>query len=109
MAQFWNDTLSVVPINGNLILQKGELAANKFCGDSEFTTVADNHLLEGVSDTDLILYVSGRPSTRFCGPSTLSVAVACIFYQHDRPTAGAIIFFLDQVQLVNNSEETFND
>ena len=64
----------------------------------------DNHLLEGVRDTDLILYVNGRLSPRFCGPSTLAVAVACNFDQHDCPIAGAIKFCLDQVQLDDNRE-----
>jgi hypothetical protein len=52
-----------------------------------------------VPNADLILYVSGTPSTRFCGPSTLAVAVACNFDQFDRPTAGAINFCLDQIEV----------
>ena len=43
--------------------------------------------------------MSARPSTRFCGPSTLAVAVACNFDQFDRPIAGAINFCLDQITL----------
>jgi len=99
MSDFWRDALSVVPVAGNLVIQINELASRKFCGDSEFTEVPPSHFTDGVADADLILYVSGQPSTRFCGPSTLAVAVACNFDQFDRPTAGAINFCLNQVTL----------
>jgi leishmanolysin-like peptidase len=56
-------------------------------------------MTNGVANTDVLLYVSGSPSSRFCGPSTLAVAVACNFDQFDRPTAGAINFCLDQIEL----------
>lgn len=98
-AEFWSSRLSVVPVVGRLRISSFELANRRYCGDSEFTEVPLSHMSTGVDDTDLILYVSGTPSTRFCGPSTLAVAVACNFDQFDRPTAGAINFCLDQVEL----------
>jgi len=99
MGKFWSSALSVIPIESNLIIQSNELANGVFCGDSEFTRVPDSHLTTGVEDADLVLYVSGQPSTRFCAPRTLAVAVACNFDQFDRPIAGAINFCLDQVIL----------
>lgn len=98
MTQFWSDTLSVVPVSGNLKIQSGELVAG-YCGDSEFSLVPEEHTFKGVSNTDLLLYISGTPSSRFCGPTTLAVAVACNWDQYDRPTAGAINFCIDQVNL----------
>jgi len=102
MGDFWSNALSVVPISGNLIIQANELANKEFCGDSEFTKVPSSHFTTGVEDADLIFYVSGQPSTRFCAPSTLAVAVACNFDQFDRPIAGAINFCLEQVILDDN-------
>ena len=99
MGKFWTDTLNVVPVDGSLVISPAELANREYCGDSEFTAVPAAHMSTGVSGADLILYVSATQSTRFCGPSTLAVAVACNFDQFDRPIAGAINFCLDQVSL----------
>jgi hypothetical protein len=98
MTKFWSEALSVVPVNGNLRMQGNDLISG-YCGDSEFSEVPDEHLYQGVPDTDIILYISGTPSTRFCGPTTLAVAVACNWDQYDRPTAGAINFCVEQVKL----------
>jgi len=84
---------------GNVIIQANEFTNKEFCGDSEFTKVSSSHFTTGVEDADLIFYVSGQPSTKFCAPSTLTVAVACNFDQFDRPIAGAINFCLEQVIL----------
>ncbi len=99
MANFWSEALSVVPVKGALKIQKGELAQNMYCGDSEFSKVPESHIEDGIAGTDLALYVSATPSSRFCGSSTLAVAVACNFDQVDRPTAGAINFCLNQIKL----------
>ena len=69
-------------------MSSGELENREFCGDSEFTKVPFEHISTGLADVDLILYVSGTPSSRFCRGTTLAVAVACNFDQFDRPTAG---------------------
>eukprot|EP00577_Skeletonema_sp_RCC1716_P002999 CAMPEP_0113385332 /NCGR_PEP_ID=MMETSP0013_2-20120614/7408_1 /TAXON_ID=2843 ORGANISM="Skeletonema costatum, Strain 1716" /NCGR_SAMPLE_ID=MMETSP0013_2 /ASSEMBLY_ACC=CAM_ASM_000158 /LENGTH=907 /DNA_ID=CAMNT_0000268077 /DNA_START=81 /DNA_END=2804 /DNA_ORIENTATION=+ /assembly_acc=CAM_ASM_000158 len=99
MRDFWSAALSVVPVQENLFVSTSELQGRIYCGDSEFSKVPNDHISNGVPNADLILYVSGAPSTRFCGPSTLAVAVACNFDQFDRPTAGAINFCLDQIKL----------
>ena len=98
-ADFWSQALSVVPVAGFLKIASDELDNREFCGDSEFTRVPTEHISTGVSDTDLLLYVSGTPSSRFCSGTTLAVAVACNFDQFDRPTAGAINICLDQIEL----------
>ena len=98
-AEFWTQSLSVVPVAGNLKISSAELDNREYCGDSEFTLVPAEHIATGVSDTDLLLYVSGTPSSRFCSGTTLAVAVACNFDQFDRPTAGAINVCLDQITL----------
>jgi leishmanolysin-like peptidase len=69
--------------------------------------VPTEHISSGVSDTDLILYVSGTPSSRFCRDTTLAVAIACNFDQYDRPTAGAINVCLDRIDL--NEDGTASD
>jgi len=107
IAKFWSSALNVVPVVGNLKIQPGDLANRQYCGDSEFSLVPASDISDGVPDTDLVAYVSGTPSTRFCGPSTLAVAVACNFDQFDRPTAGNINFCLDQIQL--NADGTANE
>lgn len=99
MKKYWTDALSVVPVEGNLLVSTAELQGRAYCGDTEFSKVPVSHISTGVPDADLVLYVSGAPSQRFCGPSTLAVAVACNFDQFDRPTAGAINFCLDQIDL----------
>ena len=99
MEDFWTMALSVVPISGNLVISADELDNRAYCGDSEFTEVPSEHISQGVPDCDLMLYVSGSPSTRYCDASTLAVAVACNFDQFDRPIAGAVNFCLDTIQL----------
>lgn len=98
-ANYWSQALSVVPVSGNLKISAGELENREFCGDSEFTKVPTEHISTGLPDVDLVLYVSGTPSSRFCRGSTLAVAVACNFDQFDRPTAGAINVCLDRIDL----------
>ena len=109
MSAFWSETLNVLPVGTRegdpdmpLRIDKTALYNQLYCGDPEFTKVPTEHFTDGVADTDLILYVSGEPSARFCGPSTLAVAVACNFDEYDRPTAGAINFCLDQIDLDGN-------
>ena len=103
-AAFWSSALSVVPVSGNLRISSGELDSFTYCGDSEFTAVPNEHKSTGVEDTDLILYVSGSSSERFCPDRTLAVAVPCNFDQFDRPTAGAINVCLSGIIL--NSDGT---
>mmetsp|Transcript_7947 Transcript_7947/g.11164 ORF Transcript_7947/g.11164 Transcript_7947/m.11164 type:complete len:650 (-) Transcript_7947:157-2106(-) len=98
-ANFWSSALKVVPVEGSLFISPSELVSRIYCGDSEFSRVPNEHISVGVKDTDLILYVSGQPSPTFCGEFTLAVAVACNFDQFDRPTAGAINFCIDQIEL----------
>jgi len=102
--EYWTSALSVVPVEGNLLVSTAELQGRAYCGDTEFSRVPTTHISTGVPDADLVLYVSGAPSARFCGPSTLAVAVACNFDQFDRPTAGAINFCLDQIDLDENGK-----
>lgn len=101
-AEFWSKALSVVPVEGKLKMDSYDLSNRMFCGDSEFSEVPQSHIEEGVEDADLVWYVSATPSTRFCGSSTLAVAVACNFDQFDRPTAGAVNFCLDQIKIDSN-------
>ena len=103
-AAFWSSALSVVPVSGNLRISSSELDSFTYCGDSEFTAVPNEHKSTGVEDTDLILYVSGSSSERFCPDRTLAVAVPCNFDQFDRPTAGAINVCLSGIAL--NSDGT---
>lgn len=98
-SEFWSLALAVVPVSGYLKVSASELDNRKYCGDSEFTEVPSEHISTGITDTDLILYVSGTASTRFCSGSTLAVAVACNFDQFDRPIAGSINFCLSEITL----------
>ena len=98
-AQFWSQALSVVPVSGNLRIAAEELDQRVYCGDTEFTQVPSDHISTGVANADLILYVSGSSSSRFCSGTTLAVAVSCNFDQFDRPTAGAVNVCLDQIEL----------
>jgi len=109
MGQFWSSALSVVPISGNLIIQRGELVDSQgakgemgdrqYCGHPELRKVPSSHFTTGIEDTDLILYVSGTPSSTFCDAYTLAVAVACNVDQFDRSIAGAINFCLEAIEL----------
>mmetsp|Transcript_34793 Transcript_34793/g.72959 ORF Transcript_34793/g.72959 Transcript_34793/m.72959 type:complete len:892 (+) Transcript_34793:497-3172(+) len=106
-SRFWSDALAVVPVSGNLKISSAELENREYCGDSEFTKVPFEHISTGIPDVDLVLYVSGTPSSRFCRGTTLAVAVACNFDQFDRPTAGAINVCLDRIDL--NEDGTASD
>lgn len=90
MTDFWSSALSVVPVSGNVVVSSADLQGRLYCGDSEFSKVPASHISEGVANTDLILYVSGTPSARFCGPTTLAVAVACNFDQVSELNEGVI-------------------
>jgi hypothetical protein len=98
-ASFWSEALSVVPVSGNLILATSELDSGLYCGDSAFSLVPTAHVTQGVSNADLLLYVSGSNDTRFCPPLTLAVAVPCNFDQFDRPVAGAVNVCLNNIVL----------
>ena len=105
--EFWSAALAVIPVSGNLKISTNELDGRSFCGDSEFTEVPAEHISAGMPNTDLVLYVSGTPSTRFCSGTTLAVAVACNFDQFDRPTAGAINVCLDQIEVDADGTASF--
>lgn len=105
-ADFWSSALSVVPVSGNLRISSGELDSYAYCGDSEFSKVPDEHKSDGVANADLILYVSGSASEKFCPDRTLAVAVPCNFDQFDRPTAGAINVCLDNIVLSSDGTAT---
>jgi Leishmanolysin len=70
-AAFWSQALAVVPVSGNLRISTGELDNREYCGDFEFSRVPAEHISTGVEGADLILYVSGTPSSRFCSYQTL--------------------------------------
>ena len=88
----------MVPFEGNLLVSMAELQGRLYCGDTKFAKVPASHISTGVANADLVLCVSGTPSTRFCGPSTLAVAAACNFDQSVHPTTRAIDFCLDQIK-----------
>ena len=90
MRDYWTEALSVVPVEGNLLISSADLQGRLYCGDTEFSEVPATHMSEGVPNADLVLYVSGVPSARFCGPSTLAVAVACNFDQVSRARKGSM-------------------
>jgi Leishmanolysin len=106
-ANFWSSALAVVPVSGNLRISSSELDSYTYCGDPEFTKVPNQDKSNGVENTDLILYVSGSASERFCPERTLAVAVPCNFDQFDRPTAGAVNVCLGNIVL--NSDGTATD
>ena len=103
-ASFWSNALSVVPVSGNLRISSSDLDSFTYCGDPELTQVPNEYKSTGVANTDLILFVSGSASERFCPDRTLAVAVPCNFDQYDRPTAGAINVCLNNIML--NSDGT---
>lgn len=100
--EFWSNALSVVPVQGRLIIDDVELDSRTYCGDPSFTAVPTSHTTNGVADADLLLYVSGSDDPRFCPERTLAVAVPCNFDQFDRPTAGSINVCLDNIVLADD-------
>mmetsp|Transcript_324 Transcript_324/g.780 ORF Transcript_324/g.780 Transcript_324/m.780 type:complete len:819 (+) Transcript_324:199-2655(+) len=98
---FWQNALSVVPVQGPLFIDTYSLYAGAYCGDTQFTRVPNEHIASGIEETDLMLYVSASDSPLFCGGNTLAVAVACNVDQWDRPTAGAVNFCFDGIDDLN--------
>jgi len=103
---FWSRALSVIPVEGNLVIDDMELDSRTYCGDPEFTAVPTSHLTQGVSDADVLLYVSGSYDELFCPERTLAVAVPCNFDQFDRPTAGAINVCLANIVIDDEGKST---
>jgi hypothetical protein len=83
-AAFWSETLSVVPVSGPLRIASGELDSFLYCGDPLFTAVPN--------DVDLVLYVSGSASPRFCPSRTLAVAVP--WYVPDGLSSRILLFWM---------------
>ena len=81
VARFWSDTLNVAPVIGPLKVPTIYLVNGNSCGSADFSQVPTEHVVNGVANTDLILYVSGNPNELFCGGVTLA-AGECTWYMH---------------------------
>ena len=87
---FWSNALRVVPARGNLVLSEEKLDSGMYCGQAE---VPQSYTTVGVSDTDLILFISGLGDDDggLCSSGgTFAVGFVCHRNQFDRPTAGTI-------------------
>jgi len=78
VMDIWLDKLSVVPVDGNLILTESS------CG--EYIIIPDEHIQEGVPNTDLIVYVTGIECNE--DNKIYGFGSPCAFDQDNRPIAG---------------------
>ncbi|RYY32782.1 hypothetical protein EON62_04960, partial [archaeon] len=102
--EFFQDTLSVTPVVGNLMLDNpiadsdccnpAWQVCNSFVCCRSYTPTAD--MTNGVSSSDFHLYVTARPT----GGSTIAWALACQYDQNARPIAGHINFNPSRISTV---------
>ena len=78
VKDIWLDKLSVVPVDGNLMLTESS------CG--EYIIIPDEHIEVGVPDTDLIVYVTGIECNE--DNKIYGFGSPCAFDQENRPIAG---------------------
>lgn len=106
-GNFWSESLSVVPVSGNLWISSSELDSQQYW-DATFTKVPTDHITDVVPNVDLILCVSTSNDQCLCTQFMLAVAVCCNFDQYDWPTAGAINVCLGNIQLVSDGMASQN-
>ena len=98
VAKFWSNTLSVIPVDGPLKINKYDLHDKKYCGFPELNVFVNaHHIHHGIDGADMVWYISASHDPGFCSESTLALAMPCNFDQYDRPTAGVMNFCLDSI------------
>ena len=94
-AAVWKSTLSVVPVEGNLLIGADALKARE---EGRFTNcphvydpIPHNHSVIGVPDADLVIYVNvGGFVCEGNAETVLPLGVPCELDQHDRPIGGKL-------------------
>ena len=113
--QFLEQSLSVIPVSGNLKLERFcpyTIAGKKCCATHSQCTYSEtnecydvnipgSHESTGISGTDYILYVTGRPTQG----STIAWAASCRKDQHNRPIAGQANFGPNRINPEADIEE----
>ena len=103
-AEFWSKTLSIIPVEGNLILSEAHLRRRRYCGWVENEPVPKEHLTVGVPDTDLLVYVTAAETK--CADNVLAFAQNCNYDAYDRPIAGVVALCLDEIPYPRTSSVT---
>jgi len=97
---YWQRTLRVRPIQGNLQLNVFELLERQYCGLESLGPVLLTHISDGIPNTDLVVYVSA--ADELCTASTFALALFCNLDQDtDRPIAGSMNVCLNTIDLEN--------
>jgi len=88
VSKVWSQALSVIPVQNYLY------PVGSSCGEA---TVFSSHKAAGVSNSDLLIYISGEGA--FCMDSIPSYSSVCNYDQHMRPIAGNLALCLDGINL----------
>lgn len=96
VKELWTSALSVVRVEGNLMPYSTK------CGEME---VPVDHLMKGVADSDLVVYLSSNKE--YCHNSGAYASV-CEFDQYMRPTIGNIVICTDEID-INKGTITANE
>ena len=107
-AEFWHQALSVIPVEGNLLVNQNQLFNGEVCGLPE-VIVPVEHMEEGISGADIIVYVAGSDNPNYCGGLRLAVALLCNTDAFDRPTAGSMNVCLDAIPETSEGREARAD
>lgn len=101
-AKFFEDTLSVDPVDGNLELGNGLHCSSPAYFICCSSLLPSDHKSPGVEDTDFLVYATARPT----GGSILAWAIICQSDQHGRPIAAQVNFNPSGVDPQSNRDET---
>lgn len=94
MSEIWSSILSIVPVEGNITVKPDECFG--------FYDVPPNLVKEGVSNADILVFVSGHNAIQgvsLCSKTVLASASHCSLDQYDRPVVGFINFCLDNIKI----------
>ncbi len=99
VSEIWSSILSVTPVQENILVDD-----NTCYGFIDFTS---NMLEEGVSDTDLLIFVTAHNTINgftLCDKNALASASYCSLDQYDRPVIGFINFCVENVNAEKNED-----
>jgi len=89
VVKIWEDALKISPARSNLVPHV------KTCG---ITNIPDEHLIEGVHEADLVIYVELAQSA-FCSKDPRPQLTICHFDQNMRPLFGSLSLCLEDMDV----------
>ncbi len=89
VVKIWEDALMISPAKSKLVPRV------KTCGS---TDIPDEHLVEGVPETDLVVYIELTPAA-ICSKDPMPQLTICHFDQNMRPLFGSLSLCLEEMEV----------